>query len=91
MERFAKKNMRSLTAQEFNESEQIKFSVLCSLSYLEVVDAKAIGAGLAQKLPNGVIQECEEWITNATHDMDRKLSIDEIRNIRATFYVEHCE
>ena len=91
LERFAKKNMRSLTAQEFNESEQIKFSVLCSLSYLEVVDAKAIGAGLAQKLPNGVIQECEEWITNATHDMDRKLSIDEIRNIRATFYVEHCE
>jgi hypothetical protein len=91
LERFAKKNMRSLTAQEFNESEQIKFSVLCSLSYLEVVDAKAIGAGLAQKLPNGVIQECEEWITNAAHDMDRKLSIDEIRNIRATFYVEHCE
>ena len=91
LERFAKKNMRSLTAQEFNESEQIKFSVLCSLSYLEVVDAKAIGAGLSQKLPNGVIQECEEWITNAAHDMDRKLSIDEIRNIRATFYVEHCE
>ena len=91
LERFGKKNMRSLTAQEFNESEQIKFSVLCSLSYLEAVDAKVIGAGLAQKLPNGVIQECEEWITNAAHDMDRKLSIDEIRNIRATFYVEHCE
>ena len=83
--------MRSLTAQEFNESEQIKFSVLCGLNYLELVDAEAIRAGLAQKLPNGVIQKCEEWITNASHDMNRKLSIDEIRNIRATFYVEHCE
>ena len=91
LSKFGKKNMRSLTAQEFNESEQIKFSVLCSLNYLELVDAEAIRAGLAKKLPNGVIQECEEWITNASHDMDRKLSIDEIRNIRATFYVEHCE
>ena len=91
LKRFEKKNMRSLTAQEFNESEQIKFSVLCGLNYLEPVDAEAIRAGLAKKLPNGVIQKCEEWITNASHDMNRKLSIDEIRNIRATFYVEHCE
>jgi len=91
LNRFEKKNMRSLTAGEFNESEQIKFSVLCGLNYLEPVDAEAIRVGLAKKLPNGVIQKCEEWITNASHDMNRKLSIDEIRNIRATFYVEHCE
>ena len=59
------------------------------MDYLQTVDIEAIHAGLSQKLPNGVLEKCEEWISNATLDMKRKLSIEEIRNIRATFYAEH--
>ena len=89
LQQFDKKNMRSLTSEEFNISEQIKFAVLCNLSYLEPVEGSAIHAGLNKKLPNGVIQECDEWISHASSDMNRKLSIEEIRNIRATFYAEN--
>ena len=81
--------MRSLTAQEFNQAEQIKFSVLYNLDYLQQIDHNAIQAGLRQKLPDGVLEICEEWITNATVDIDRKLSIEEIRNVRISFYAEN--
>ena len=81
--------MRSLTAKEFNQAEQIKFSVLYNLNYLEPINEEAIYSGLNQKLPNGVLEKCEEWITNAALDINRKLSIEEIRNIRTTFYAEH--
>ena len=89
LKQFNKKNMRSLTSQEFNQAEQIKFSVLYHCDYLQPIDHTTIEQALNKKLPNGVLEECESWIINAAHDMDRKLSIDEIRNIRAAFYAEH--
>jgi hypothetical protein len=89
LQQFNKKNMRSLNAEEFNIAEQIKFSVLYHLDYLDPIEERAIYAGLDKKLPNGVIQECDEWISHAASDMNRKLSIEEIRNIRATFYAEN--
>ena len=89
LKQFNKKNMRSLTAKEFNQAEQIKFSVLYNLNYLEPINEEVIYSGLNQKLPNGVLEKCEEWITNAALDINRKLSIEEIRNIRTTFYAEH--
>ena len=89
LKQFNKKNMRSLTAQEFGQAEKIKFAVLYSLDYLQSVNAEAIQTVLHTKLPNGVLKECEEWISNAAIDMDRKLSIKEIRNIRASFYAEN--
>ena len=91
LQQFGKKNMRSLTSQEFKQAEQIKFAVLCHLKYLSDVDETAVSAGLNKKLSNGVIQKCNDWIANAALDMDRKLSIDEIRNIRAAFYAEHYQ
>tara|TARA_R100000808_G_scaffold23947_1_gene53978 strand:- start:23668 stop:25956 length:2289 start_codon:yes stop_codon:yes gene_type:complete len=88
LKQFNKKNMRSLTLQEFNQAEQIKFSVLYYCDYLQPINHSTISQALSQKLPNGVLEECESWINNAADDMDRKLSIDEIRNIRAAFYAE---
>ena len=89
LKQFNKKNMRSLTANEYNQAEQIKFSVLYSLDYLEPINQETIQVILSEKLSNGVIQKCEEWISDAKSDINRKLSIEEIRNIRASFYAEH--
>ena len=89
LQQFNKKNMRSLTSEEFNQAEQIKFSVLYRLDYLEPINNEVIQIGLSEKLSNGVIQECEQWISDAKSDINRKLSIEEIRNIRACFYAQH--
>ena len=78
--------MRSLDGGEFEFAENIKFAVLCNLNYLEQVTPELIFAGLQEKLPDGVFQECDNWISNAALDMNRKLSIEEIRNIRSAFY-----
>ena len=83
---FDKKNMRSLNAEEFEFAENIKFAVLCQLDYLEEVTPERIFAGLEEKLPHGVFEECNNWVSNAALDMNRKLSIEEIRNIRSSFY-----
>ena len=50
--------------------------------------AKAIKAGLKQK---GIHNECEQWISQASEDSDERLSIDEIRSIRASYYTYFVE
>ena len=47
-----------------------------------------VALALKKKLTNGVITNCDEWISNAANDINRKLSIEEIRNIRVSFYIE---
>jgi hypothetical protein len=89
LQQFDKKNMRSLTAQEFAHSETIKFGVLFNLGAFEPINEKSIATSLKKKLPNGVITKCDEWISNATNDIERRLSIEEIRNIRVSFYIEN--
>ena len=88
LSQFDKKNMRSLTASEFNESERVKFCILFNLSPFVSIDEASIAVALDKKVANGVVTECNEWISNASLDIERKLSIEEIRNIRASFYAE---
>ena len=90
--RFDKKNMRSLSSEQTQEAEKIKFEILCSLEPNSKVDqmsiAKAIKSGLKQK---GIHNECEQWISQASEDSDERLSIDEIRSIRASYYTYFVE
>ena len=91
LQQFGKKNMRSLTSEELNKSEAIKFGILFNLSAFEAIDEKSIASALKKKLTDGVITKCNEWISNAASDINRKLSIEEIRNIRVSFYIENSE
>jgi len=88
LRQFGKKNMRSLTAEEFAQSETIKFGILYHLNAFEDIDENSVELALKQKLTNGVITKCDEWISNAAVDINRKLSIEEIRNVRVSFYAE---
>ena len=89
LQQFNKKNMRSLTSEELVHSETIKFGVLFNLGAFEPINEKSIATALKKKLSNGVITKCDEWISNATNDINRRLSIEEIRNIRVSFYIEN--
>jgi len=89
LDHFGKKNMRSLTSSEFMEAESTKFGVLCNIECLQAVTAETISGGLSKKLSSGVSQRCNEWISDAESEINRKLSIEEIRNIRASFYAEY--
>ena len=89
LKHFNKKNMRSLTAKEFEQTEDIKFEVLCNLDFLQDLSDESVFAGLKEKLSDGVHRECREWIQSASENIQRKLSIEEIRGIRASFYADY--
>ena len=91
LQQFGKKNMRSLTSEELDKSEAIKFGILFNLSAFEAIDESSVASALKKKLTDGVITKCNEWISNAASDINRKLSIEEIRNIRVSFYIENSE
>jgi hypothetical protein len=86
---FNKKNMRSLTAKEFEQTEDMKFEVLCNLECLQDLADENVLSGLDEKLSDGVHRECREWIDSASENIQRKLSIEEIRGIRASFYADY--
>ena len=89
LKHFNKKNMRSLTAKEFEQTEDIKFEVLCNLDCLQDLSDESVFAGLKEKLSDGVHRECREWIQSASENIQRKLSIEEIRGVRASFYADY--
>ena len=80
--------MRSLTAQEFENAEEVKFSILMNLEPFADLTLENMGQAMAEASAQAHIRHCKDWIDNAGSSLDRKLSIDEIRNIRASYYAD---
>lgn len=84
---FDKKNMRSLSSEEFEQAEKIKFEILCNLDHKSDLTDELIFASI-KKPEDGMCihNECDQWIAEASEDFGRRLSIEEIRSIRASYY-----
>ena len=87
LHQFNKKNLRSLSSEEFEQAEKIKFEILCNLDYNSELTDELIFAAI-RKPDSGVNihNECDKWIAEASEDFGRRLSIEEIRSIRASYY-----
>ena len=84
--------MRSLTSEESAEAERIKFEILCSLdSEDEIGDTSIAAAVNYASIPPDAHNECEIWISEASNEIGRRLTVEEIRNLRASFYVYYQE
>ena len=92
LNRFEKKNMRSLSSQQTQEAEKVKFEILCSIAPNSDVNeetiAKAIKFGMRDR---SIHNECEQWISQAFEGSEERLAIDEIRSIRASYYTYFVE
>ena len=82
---FDKKNMRSLSNEEFNQAEKVKFEILCSMKELEEVTEASVGVAIKTPCPRFIHNECHEWISQASEDAGRRLSIEEIRSLKASY------
>lgn len=80
---FKKTSMRQLTAAEFNTVEKIKFEILCSLTIGDEVDKNTIAQASEHPIPH-IHREFELWI----QDIDRKLTIDQIRDLRISYCLD---
>ena len=89
---FEKKNMRSLSSEQTQEAEKVKFEILCSITpnsdVNEEIIAKAIKFGMRDR---SIHNECEQWISQASEGSEERLAIDEIRSIRASYYTYFVE
>lgn len=86
---FGKKNMRSLNSEELRQSEMIKFEVLLAMDHTKGIDQEnIIDAFSSDNVSASIHNEFELWISEASSQIERRLTIDEIRNLRAAFYAE---
>ena len=84
---FGKKNMRSLSSEETLKSEKIKFEILCSLEPNSDLTQESIGHAInSSSASNKIHTECDQWINQASEVNNGRLSIEEIRSIRASYY-----
>ena len=80
--------MRSLTAEEFESAEEIKFNILMNLEPFSELTLENMGDSMSKAYNKTHSTKCKDWIHNTMSSLKRKLSIDEIRNIRAAFYAD---
>lgn len=85
---FGKKNMRSLNRDETKHSEMMKFEILCNIEPGEDISQECIFAAINGSCDPLIHEECNSWIDEASDQIGRRLSIEEIRNLRAAFYAD---
>jgi hypothetical protein len=84
---YAKPNVRSLTHDEFEELETIKFIILSNLLPFEKVDANKILELTAKTEPNAdIVYSTKGILATFKKRHDREPTIDEMRQIQATGY-----
>jgi len=81
---FNKASLRNLTAEESKELEDIKFEILCNLSIEDEINQETISLA-SQEPPREIHLEFQEWLS-AVEESVGKLSIDQVRDLRASYY-----
>lgn len=84
---FSKKNMRSLSSEEINIAEKIKFGVLLNIAPLVEVTDRIIETAVKKPFPENVYQEYLEEVEEVRNCVGRELTFEELRNIQASVYI----
>jgi hypothetical protein len=86
---FNKKNMRSLTEGQHKQAELIKFGLLCHMTPFGIIDGRCV-AVIASKRNGGIPKDIRVhynvMLEEATNQFQRKLTLEELRNIQASSY-----
>lgn len=82
-----KKDLRSLTTEEFEEMEQIKFAVLCSFDLYSTIDPEKVYKVLPDAKVPSLANECYQAVYQSyISDVNQKPTIDDIREIQNAAY-----
>lgn len=90
LDSFGKKNMRSLTANEYKIAEKMKLGVLFNMEPFSTLSDKNI-INTFQSTENvdaGIIQNVNHTINSVSVDLNRKLTMNELRQIYSDIYME---
>jgi hypothetical protein len=85
---FNKKNMRSLTDEEWKEAESIKFGVLCNIEPFSELTDDVINASMQYPIPSYAKVMLDQSILDFTEYLKRSPNIDEIREMQCSIYTD---
>lgn len=86
---YGKNNLRQLTEKEFEQVEQIKFDVLCSLPAYTKVNESVVQTCLKSNLTasENVKRTFTDLLLEFTHDSTEKPTVEEVRQLQVLSYV----
>ncbi len=88
LDKFNKKNMRSLSSEQMDEAEEIRFGVLCNLEPLCAIDDKTVYQALDHGVPSEAMAQYRYNYLTVAEELDRTLNSNERKNIQAYVYAD---
>lgn len=82
-----KKTMRSLSNEEVRQSEKIKFELLFNTKPFEVITPTYIYGILSKPSNKPIYQTYESWIGDIGKSLGRQLTMEELKQIQSTLYI----
>ena len=89
LEFYSKKNLRTLSKQEIEESENTRTKVLFSFQpFSQITEDKIVSAFSNINNPefSTVMSTYNNWLNNLKHQLHKELSVDETKQAKASFY-----
>jgi hypothetical protein len=83
-----KKNMRTLSNVEVKQLEKLKFGVLFNLEPLAASNEEAIYSALGKTIDSQTYHTYQIWANNISAELDRALTLDELKQIQITLYTD---
>ncbi len=87
VESLGKASVRSLTSDEFNELESIKFEILCNLEVGQEIDDVSV-AQASSNTDKKIHKDFNIWVEEAKQ-INEKINIEQVRDMRASYFVHY--
>lgn len=85
---FGKANLRKLTNEEVEIAEKLKFGVLSNIAPLTFVTEEVVAQALDSPASEDMTALLSRYVKQTMAELNRKLTLDELKNIQATVYSE---
>ena len=90
LEYFNKKNLRSLSSEETKELDRIKTKILFDLKPFDTIDQNSVISKITASNNLDILDTINQysvWLSQLKAEMNRDLSVDEMKQIKASFYI----
>jgi len=86
LEYFNKKNMRSLSQAEYNETDKVKTSVLFSISPSEILTEELVKNKIAVSQKSNAVSQYGNFIKQVKSTVNKDLTTDDHKQLKSYFY-----
>jgi len=83
---FNKKNLRSLSSEEYKYLENIKTQILFELKPFGVINSDSVASLIQNNHNHHTLKKYNSWLIGMKNDPEKPLTVEEQRNAKAIFY-----